>query len=353
MSRTARLGDAIEIASSTLLIETAVALSPARVLHVAYQRKSDANIEVARLEGGTFVPLGPVVNERTANDSLDMAIDSAGVVYVALVQRDANATFAEVVVRRFDAANATWQTVGTPFSTNNATLANTGWPRLAVDAGNRPVLTFVRNASFDLLAYRFDGQNWLPLGAAASFVLSPASLAIDTVGNPVVAYVQRFSCCASARLDVSRYDGTTWSLLGSAVTVDNANQLLGQPPGLAIAPDGNPWVAWHSTLAPQVQVAAFDGTAFVALPQSPVESVNGVAALTFLGSDAVVGGMRFQGQKNVQLSRFKAGAWETPAAYSGGSPTSLQLVGDVDSVISLEVSNRGGIFLGATRVAFP
>ena len=352
VSRSAQLGaDFLFKGNGTRM---AFATNAAGVIHAVRQRVDDGNVQVLRFDGSNFVPLGPQVNERAFGIELAMAIDGNGVVHVALEQVNAAGTDGEVVVRRFDANANTWQTLGPPFAIGRLIGSNSAQPRLVIDAAGRPVLSFVGGGgNFELQAHRFDGAAWAALGNIAGFVFSPHSLAVNAAGNPIVAYPQGFAGSNAEALRVAQFNGTAWVSLGQLDSTPNATDGLGVSQ-IAIAPDGRPWVTWSKRSLQAVSLAAFDGTAFVAVPIVPaLPTFNSVAALTFLNGEPVVAG-GLVASSGVDVRRFHAGAWEPAVSFASPRAGALTLISDGHSLLVGEtVFSFGQAFGRVTRVAFP
>ncbi len=329
----------------------AFALSTTGVPHAAFQRADNGNVQLVRFDGSDFVRLGPAANERTFGTDLALAIDHSGAVFVAIEQMNAAGTGGEVSVRRYDGTANTWVTLVAPFQTGRPDLT-TARPRLAIDAANRPIVSFVGGGgAFDLQAFRFDGTAWASLGAVAGFVFSGQELTIDGTGNPVIAYLQGFASSNAEALRVATFNGTTWISLGQLDAVSDATDHIGKMQ-IAIAPDGRPWVAWGKRVAASVSLAGFDGTAFVPLAIAPpLTTFNEVAALAFVNGDPVVAGSLGGG---VDVRRFHSGAWEPAVTFITPTAGALTLIPDGSSVLVGEAEFASGQAFGRmTRVVFP
>ncbi|MEO8081516.1 MAG: Ig-like domain-containing protein, partial [Caldimonas sp.] len=351
VSRATQLGGDFEfIGNGTRM---AFAVNSAGVVHAAFQRKDDLSVQVRRFDGSDFVPLGPQVNQRAFGTELAMAIDANGAPLVALEQLNVAGDEGEVVVRRYDAINDAWLSIGPPLPIGRPIgFGGTARPRLAIDAANRPVLTFVAGGGvFTLQAYRFDGNAWNLLGNIADLVFSEHDLVLDAVGNPFVAYLQGFAGSNAESLRVAAFNGTAFVTLGQLDATADATDAIVSP-RIALAPDGKPSVAWGKRSLGGIRLAAFDGTAFADMPIVPaLPSFNLAAALTFVAGDPVVAGGQVGG---VDVRRFHAGAWEPPSGFTTARAGSLVMIPGNNSVLIGETTAASGQAFGhVTRFAFP
>ncbi|HEX7439438.1 MAG TPA: hypothetical protein VF319_05010 [Caldimonas sp.] len=104
-----------------------------------------------------------------------------------------------------------------------------------------------------------------------------------------------------------------------------------------------------------MSLAGFDGSAFVALPITPpLETFNGISALTFLNGDPVVASDLSFGTGGVDVRRLRNGAWESPATFATPRAVTLTLIPDANSVLVGETMFSFGQDLGrVSRLAFP
>ncbi|THF85543.1 hypothetical protein E7T09_16460 [Deinococcus sp. KSM4-11] len=136
-------------------------------------------------------------------------------------------------------------------------------PAIALDAAARPVVTWIQGdvLSSNLLAARWTGQAWAPLGGplnrrARTYLASPR-LVLDAGSRPVVAWMEDQG--GQDTLYVSRWTGRQWLLLGGAVS-----QGFSSAPSLALDPQGHPVLAWveeHGNLG-RIRWARWNGRAW-------------------------------------------------------------------------------------------
>ncbi len=129
-----------------------------------------------------------------------------------------------------------------------------------------------------------------------------------------------------------RWDGSNWSDLGGSaggggISDNNGASLW---PAVAVAPDGNPWVAWHDTSAgdTEIYVRRWTGTAWAPVGNGSAEgggisnnngssayvalaiAPNGQAYAAWMDSSA--------GNQEVYVRRWNGSEWEQLAGSAGG-----------------------------------
>ena len=353
VARASRLGADIDYKFQSGGHNVAFVRSPAGVLHVIREENVaglKGDVHALRFDGTAFVVFGPPINQRGFGTALAAAIDSNGVIYVAIEQLDIGGVDAEVLVRRYDPVANAWVTVVAPFPLGRS-FFNSSFPQLSLDAGNVPVLSFIGGAGFTLQAHRLNGATWTPLGNAASFVLAATSMTLNSAGHPVIAYKQSFGGTNAEALRVVEHDGTVWKPFQDMDFAPNASSRLNAPQ-MATAADGRPWLTWNKDAGP-VKLFRFNGTSFVVVPIVPVLASQFFVGLTFLNGDPVIAGVT--AASTIELRRFRSGAWE-PAVFYGpiGNDSPLRLVADGNSVLSGHAQFGGdrGI-ISVFRITFP
>ena len=309
------------------------------------QRAGDGNVEALRFDGAAFVPIGPVINDRTVGGDAfgSIAADANGQVYAAFVQADAAGTAAEVVAKRFDANANAWVTLVAPFPSVGVNVNPSIAPKLALNAAGQPVLVFVDfTPSLVLRGFRFDGTTWVDLGSlSGDFFSGPTAMALDANGNAIVALLD------NGALRVVRNTGSAWVAMGAVLdSVPNGTQSVGEP-SLAIDGAGQPWVAWSHFPSPPVNLVRFDGTSFVPVPVTPTPT-HGHPVLTFINGDPVL----TIGDDSTEVRRQRNGVWEpaVPVAVDGRGPIVAQ---PSNGSLILGVTGNGNGVGTLLQVAFP
>ncbi len=123
---------------------------------------------------------------------------------------------------------------------------------VAIESGGNPVVAFTAPGAvgqgLQLLVRRWNGAAWEAVGAgslnqsAAQNVRTP-SLVLDAADRPVVAF-QESAVFPSMDLIVKRWDGMTWTLAGGAAPATLSSPEGSSRRAIAIAPDGRLAVAW-------------------------------------------------------------------------------------------------------------
>ena len=163
-----------------------------------------------------------------------------------------------VYVNRFNGATQTW---GVPVNLNASSTGNAFPPAIAGNAGgNAAVVWLDLNSGYRVYASRLSGAAWsTPVtlatqaeGAPRNFSSWGVSVAtgLDTSGNTYFAWGQEdLTNPFTIRLYVSRCAiGQPMSACESRIQMDTRNDRMGRP-GMAVAPNGDVWVAWVARTA--------------------------------------------------------------------------------------------------------
>lgn len=337
-----------------------IAVNASGVVHILHEKIVTGQIyggdlQVLRFDGNQFVAMGPVINDRRTGQHYALSIDASGAVLVAFAQADSTGLNSEVLVRRYDSASNTWQTLGPTFAgpTQSIDSANLQLA-LAIDGQNRPVLVFKKSGvgSGGLEGHRFSGTSWSALGVinpGSSLAGAGLAITIDGANRPLVAYtISPFPFVVA--MDVSRHDGNSWVNLGRIDIVGNSG-VLGQP-ALALAADGQPWVAWRNFCCSAVQLKRFDGSTFVAVPIAPAFNASNQAyEMTFLNGNPVLAA--FSGENaGVQVIRLRNGAWEPPTVVRTPEPRFVRMQPGPGNTVFMSLSIVGSQ-ARVTQLAFP
>lgn len=185
-----------------------IAVAPGAVPYVIYQDQTIGRAAVVKTFNGTsWVSVGsPVSSARALHCRI--AIDNTGAPVVAYVD-DAIAPNI-VTVKRWD--GTAWQAIGA----NIALTSNIQDLRLAVGATGLPQVLIQYSAAGVLSAevYRYTGTTWSTLGIVAPGIhIESFSLALMKNDTTLVAYTD---IAAGKRLNVRKYNGSSWVAVGAA-----------------------------------------------------------------------------------------------------------------------------------------
>lgn len=163
---------------------------------------------------------------------------------VAYVQ--SNGTVTDIRVKRWD--GTTWTNVGNVLSGSSTPNSNASDPSLALDASGNPVVAWSERDGTNrsnIYVQRFAGSGWVNVGtgelSSSSFYAYSPSLALDSAGNPVVAWADEWN------IYVKRFDGGSWVNVGSGVLSLRPGTPHFTNPSLALDSSGNPVVAGVGT----------------------------------------------------------------------------------------------------------
>ncbi len=193
---------------------------------------------------GTFLS-GSGVNGSDA-DGADIALDNSGFPVVAW--RESNGNVYNIYVKRWDGTS--WQFVGGAISAVGG-MTDSFKPSLALDASGNPVVAFQEDDGSvnNIYVSRWKGSAWQLVGGAISAVAGGTgayepSLALDSLGNPVVAWREQNP--NTSFVYVRRYVAGSWQAIGGALSAV-AGTTDAIEPSLKLDGSGNPVVAWQES----------------------------------------------------------------------------------------------------------
>ncbi len=185
---------------------------------------------------------GPRFNDRTQfSRTPALTVTRAGQPIVAWLQGEVTAS--RVLAARWD--GQTWQPLGGPL--NRHAPGYVAATRLVLDGQDRPIAAWIEDhAGQDTLyAARWNGQNWQPMGSQVSqgFATAP-SLSTDTTGHAALAWVEEVN--GTGQVHLARWTGQSWTHRG----VQNRDPRRdARSPNLTTAPDGTLTLAWREDRA--------------------------------------------------------------------------------------------------------
>jgi hypothetical protein len=223
-------------------------------------------------------------------------------------------------------------------------------PTLALDTSGNPVVAW--QESFDnRSAYRVYVKRWTPQGwalysgalnlVATQSATAPA-LALEANGAPVVAWSEDEG--GTKRVFVKRWQSGAWTTLGAAVNASPIHDA--ERPALAIDRDGRPVLAWQEYNGQQFQifVKGWNGAGWQApnnnaapLNVNPVnDAVTPSLALASSGEPVVAWDESTDTNHVVYVKRWQSGAW----ALLGGALNTNAVSSDYTPSLALDSSNN-------------
>jgi len=200
--------------SSTNVFAASFALNVTGIPYVAYGNiiNDDHKLWVMRLEGNAWVPVGlPIILGKSGGTFNSLALDTAGVPYVAYTEFDRNER--KLLVMKFE--GGIWIPVGSPIHSLRGAVS----PSLALDAAGVLYLAYV-DFDYDtkLSVVKLEGGTWVPVGPPSFSMKTDGypSLALDAAGVPYVAY--HGDRDNNFRLLVMKYEGDAWVFVGPPET---------------------------------------------------------------------------------------------------------------------------------------
>ena len=287
---------------------------------------------VVKFAGGAWNYVGSRGFTGAVAGSMKIAVATDGTVYVAFATPP---TADGLNVMSYTSANG-WQQVG---SANFDTIENWQGISLALDRNNVPYVAFVSSSQV-VKVDRYTAGSWTPVGSPSLFQAGATtpSLAIDSAGNPWVAYEDGG---AGNWASVLRFDGSSWSYVapppagpgaastgsvaatslalnaadqpylacwdggygglatvktfvsGTWINVGNPGFSAGNPYGISmeLSPGGVPLVAYQDGASGDATVMTFTGTIWAALGRANLAGVqvqNTALALDAAGTPYIV-----------------------------------------------------------------
>jgi hypothetical protein len=295
------VGGALDVSVNRISEQSSLALNSAGrpvVAWVEYNASDsgfdyDDKLYVKQWNGSQWVRLGASLSNVNRVDNPSIAVTSTGYPIVAYERclPDRQQCYAtdsppdiDIFVKQWDGSK--WLQLGGELTTPTLSRQSR-LPALAVDAQNRPVVAYSECleytgdfcTGYDLYVKRWDGSKWVVLGTALNVqknvapvvsgsYASGATVALDGLGRIVVAW-QEGTTTASPRVYAKRWNGSSWTLLGSAVDRNDTNPVrYNYKPSLVIDKKTNtPYVAYvdyiPATNDDNLYVMKFDGSKWV------------------------------------------------------------------------------------------
>lgn len=251
------LGGAVDVVPSQDARNSAIVLDSNDKPVIAWSECfTSCQLYVKRWNGTSWALLSGSLNINTSQRAINpsLALDKSGFPVVSWEEVASSSSLSKIYVKRWNGSN--WVQVGAAlniFANRSATD-----PSLALDTLGNPIVGFSQrnnntiSPSFDIRVKQWNGSIWTDVGVGVSAILDVfpekdamyASLAVDSSGNLIVGWTQMVGASGSAAFYVKRWNGSTWIQLGDEVpsflTLFGVPML---PTKLVIDLSGNPMVA--------------------------------------------------------------------------------------------------------------
>lgn len=274
------LGSPLNVDANKFAYQPSLAVDKSGVPSIAWEEDSATtrNVYVKRWDGGSWVQLGAALNATTGDgaQNASLAVDGSGNPVVAWEEDILKGTDyqSDVYVKRWN--GTTFVQLGGALDVSLS--RNALYPSLAVDSVGNPVVAWTEydNQNSNLYVKRWTGSAWQSLGSALDMTLANPtafpSLAVDGSGKPVVAWEEGFD--NNENIYVKRWNGTSWVQVGTAPLDINAAQNA-TTASLSLDSAGNPVIAWqefNSTTFYNLYVRRWNGTTWVNVGANPLET---------------------------------------------------------------------------------
>jgi hypothetical protein len=264
------LGGTLNTSVNNIAIAASITRKSDNTPVVAWQETvgSSTDIYVKQRVGSSWVALGGAVETSQATNASnpDLAMRSDDKPVIALGD-DSN-----IVVKQW--SGSLWTSIGGVLDIVTANIS--GGASLALDSSNNPVVAWHENVStsatplYNIYVKKWNGTAWVtydgtttPLDIVSTKDALLPSLALDSSGNPTVAWAEDVSTTTSKTYNVyvKKWTGSTWTQLGGAVDITVANSTVN--PAIALESNGTPVVAIQDLS--NIAVMRWSGTAWTPL----------------------------------------------------------------------------------------
>jgi uncharacterized delta-60 repeat protein len=299
---------------------------------------------VAKWNGSTWSSLGTGAADGVGSTVSALAVQGTNV-YVGGSFTTAGGSLANRVARWDGSA---WQTLGTGTTATDGTANGVGGGvnALAVDGSGNVYAggsfstaggTTARNVA------RWNGTSWSSLGTGTTATDGTANgvgslvFALTVSGTTVYAGGAFSTAGGAATRYVARWDGTTWSSLGSGTAISGIVNTL------AVDGSGNVYVGGSFT-NPANRVARWNGTTWSSLGTGTTNGVNStVQALALNGSNVLVGGL-FATAGGTTVNRLAR--WDGTNWNPLGATTANGMSGTVGNDIRAVAVSGADVYVG-------
>lgn len=245
--------------SSHFATRPIIAINSNNEPYVAYRDDvyaTDNKLTVKKYDGTDWVTVGAAeFSGYAAPDNISLAFNSNDELYVAYREDNSVDIVNKATVMKFDGTN--WVTVGAAGFSSASNIS------LAFNSNNEPFVAF-RNGQISNKAtvMKFDGTDWVTVGTAGFSAAGSeyTSLAFNSSDEPYVAYRDAGN---SQKTTVMKFDGTDWVTVGTA----GFSEGVASYTSLAFNSSNEPYVAFREFVSGSIQnqatVMKFDGTDWV------------------------------------------------------------------------------------------
>ncbi|MCB9187824.1 MAG: T9SS type A sorting domain-containing protein [Flavobacteriales bacterium] len=254
----------------------------------------------------------------------DLKLDGADLPIIAF--RDFKNGYKSTVMK-FDGSD--WIILGSAgFSTGKVLF-----PSLIVNGSDNPVITVLEtNNNLKAAVYEFDGTTWQQIGLLGNGAGTEDCNAViqkDASGNYFVAFTEG---ATGDKITVMKYNGSSWTIVGSAgFTAGAAHQLR-----MEVDAAGNPIVSFKdATVNNKLTVMKFDGSSWSILGSSGVSGINPYTSVLKL-DNADNPYLAFNDASNgnkATVIRYNGSSWNTVggAGFTDGASWNLDMAIDANA----------------------
>jgi hypothetical protein len=290
-----------------------------------------------------WTELAAPANERPTLKSLALALDNAGVAYIAFAQqRAADPARYEMVLKRLN--GAAWELAAPAVPIDGQRPQDISAGALAFDGSNRAVLVFSDANLGALRALRLEQGVLVSMAPPTIPTAALTTMTLQADGTPLVAYLNINGWLTAAALR-----NGAWQSLGFIDTIPNSTQ--GITSARIVLRGAEPWVVWSKFFQDggyRLNAARYDGAQWVAQPFETPVTEEGEVGVT--GNDLLVAHRSGGNSNGLTIRRFRDGAWELPFDATTLLPVDFHLAAGGGTVAVVANSRNEAT---VQRLAFP
>jgi hypothetical protein len=244
-----------------------IAVDASNTPYVAFKdQKAGDKPFVQKFDGKGWVNVAANGPAEGYGDNMSLCFDKNNVLYIALNDQKKG----RISVMKLEGGE--WKEVGVPSEGSGRYIS------LKFDRNNTPYIAFAdENEAKRATLKKFDGSNWVQVGASTPSVKSADYITFDFDSNnvPYIGYQDSWD---DGKIIVKKLDKNEWSAIGGPVFKSDDDNVV-----MALDKNNVPYVAYHNTNSHKLIAKKFDGTAWV--PAAKSEEASGYSTRISIVSD--------------------------------------------------------------------
>ncbi|MGN6416383.1 MAG: hypothetical protein ACTHMC_02745 [Pseudobacter sp.] len=289
-------------------------------------------LNVKSFDGKSWAQVGKPDFTGTHSPIFDLATDQEGIPYVAYRCVKKGTTGEKAWVEKFDGKQ--WVAVGpdaiSTGSVNDITLA--------FDNNNKLYCAFADYKRQKLAIMQLDNNNWVELASPQDqSTCDEITLKFTSTNVPVICYADTKN---GKKVTVKSFDGTKWTLTGSAPASDKEGKYI----NMSLDSKGHPVVAYQYTWDGKILVNKFDGKAWTKVGEPVFDSYNDNISMTLDAQDSPVVAYHVnKGNSPIEVKRFNGSSWTKLSDAGLGSYYTSIINYKGTLYITFQENGKGGV----------